>query len=553
MLTHSTSAAVSDAIKSHHELDMDARPERCKEVAFPNNDGRADVDDTMLEAEEEGAFSGLDTLDIVSDATVVLRHNGKYQPKPKVRTGEERCLGISHQDAIEYGTPSPKSHSLPSGTEWMNESSLPNFPSGGLDDSSMGFDDFISHDTSDCGFATNEEQANPTTTLNSDDVVSVDVHLEEVPKIAEKQSFKVSERASAVSNRSRKAKNASIIGETNEDEDDDAVDDDDYRVDTDDNDDDRVESESRKKRTRSKSKKPVADKEKPIRKRQRANGAQVQSTKDPPKKFSHSTRRKKRHVDKSLLEMPEDEIDYQRLPIKDLILLADYKERLASKEAKASETPLTDQSTNNTFHEEGTFHEDDYNNEEETLASEKGEDYNDYRANYKIQSGPLYFNHQSYMNKTPRARWSKQDTELFYEAVRQFGTDFSMIQQLFPGRTRHQVKLKYKKEERQHPLMLSEAVTSRGKDHSHFQKVIEQLQKVAAEAEQDYNGDDSIGISGDEAQDLPPETNEELVKSKDDEDAAIVDHPDTDVAAVPSPSKNDEDDFDFWSSYKSAF
>lgn len=43
----------------------------------------------------------------------------------------------------------------------------------------------------------------------------------------------------------------------------------------------------------------------------------------------------------------------------------------------------------------------------------------------------------------------------------QFGTDLSMIQQLFPGRTRRQVKLKYKKEERQHPSKLRDALTSR--------------------------------------------------------------------------------------------
>ncbi|WP_422482684.1 transcription factor TFIIIB component B'' homolog, partial [Pleomorphochaeta sp. DL1XJH-081] len=63
------------------------------------------------------------------------------------------------------------------------------------------------------------------------------------------------------------------------------------------------------------------------------------------------------------------------------------------------------------------------------------------------------------MEKTPRARWSKQDTELFYEAVQQFGTDFSMIAQLFPGRIREQIRNKYKKEERQHPLRLREALT----------------------------------------------------------------------------------------------
>lgn len=36
-----------------------------------------------------------------------------------------------------------------------------------------------------------------------------------------------------------------------------------------------------------------------------------------------------------------------------------------------------------------------------------------------------------------------------------------MIQQLFPDRTRRQVKLKYKKEERQHPLRLHEALLNR--------------------------------------------------------------------------------------------
>lgn len=38
-----------------------------------------------------------------------------------------------------------------------------------------------------------------------------------------------------------------------------------------------------------------------------------------------------------------------------------------------------------------------------------------------------------------------------------------MIQQLFPDKTRHQIKLKYKKEERQHPLLLTDAMNNRGK------------------------------------------------------------------------------------------
>lgn len=34
-------------------------------------------------------------------------------------------------------------------------------------------------------------------------------------------------------------------------------------------------------------------------------------------------------MDKALLETPEDELDPQTLPIRDIILLADYRERLA--------------------------------------------------------------------------------------------------------------------------------------------------------------------------------------------------------------------------------
>lgn len=45
-------------------------------------------------------------------------------------------------------------------------------------------------------------------------------------------------------------------------------------------------------------------------------------------------------------------------------------------------------------------------------------------------------------------RWSVDDTRRFYENLRQCGTDFEMLAQLFPRRTRHHLKLKFKKEER---------------------------------------------------------------------------------------------------------
>lgn len=56
----------------------------------------------------------------------------------------------------------------------------------------------------------------------------------------------------------------------------------------------KVQNASRNKRAPRKSKKPVTENEKPVRKRKKTNEASDKSNEDPPKKFSHSTRRKRR-------------------------------------------------------------------------------------------------------------------------------------------------------------------------------------------------------------------------------------------------------------------
>lgn len=119
-----------------------------------------------------------------------------------------------------------------------------------------------------------------------------------------------------------------------------------------------VDTSSKKRRASTSSKKKsVAKNGKTSQKRKRANDDLEKTTKQLPKKFSHSTRRRKRcgeltrlcvifvvgnHildsycgsifffiVDKALLEIPEDELDPSTLPIKHVILLAEHNERLA--------------------------------------------------------------------------------------------------------------------------------------------------------------------------------------------------------------------------------
>ncbi|XP_060973524.1 transcription factor TFIIIB component B'' isoform X1 [Cannabis sativa] len=307
----------------------------------------------------------------------------------------------------------------------------------------------------------------------------------------------------------------------------------------------RVDNKSKKKKAVRKLEEPASGKEKPVRKRKRSKQASEEKIREPPKKFSHSTRRKKRIVDQALLEMPEDEIDPQRLPIKDLILLAEHRERVAIKDAAKLKTPQTNQSADDSFRQ-GVSHN------EEMFHSEQGQNSDDEQPTYSAQPSSSYVNYHSFMDKTPSTRWSKNDTELFYEAVQQIGTDFSIIQQLFPNRTRKQLKMKFKKEERQHPLRLSDSLNNRSKDHSHFESVIKRLQELAAQAKQEAIGNESNWHPGEEEMEEPTHNaNEEHTKSeldvvvKDQEQKMEV----TDLQKSPLKYDEGDDDPDRWNNY----
>lgn len=406
-----------------------------------------------------------------------------------------------------------------------------------------------------------EDDVHPEAASKMPQVVEDDVHLEAAPKTPQDVSTKVRKRrTSTVANLSQEpqkslrsgveneygessrrlrkctASRDPTIGSQNGDHDNDDFPCEPSVIDENENNDDdyREENTSQKKRAQRKSKKPVTEKEKPVRKRKKRNEVPEQQRKKhnevpeqkavkPPKKFSHSTRRNKRCVDRALLETPEDEIDPQKVPFKDLILLAEYRERKASKEATTSTASMTSQRNAS-------------QNGEETYGWEEDRDNNDDQANESVQQISNNFNYQSYMNKTPTVKWTKQDTENFYKGVRQFGTDFLTISTMFkdPPRTRRQILLKYKKEERQNPLMLSEALTSRPKDHSVAQLLIDQLQQAAAQEERELYGDDYIGGTGEDEMEAPiPATNEN-------EEVAVAEKEENGAAEVDSLVKNDE-------------
>ena len=55
-------------------------------------------------------------------------------------------------------------------------------------------------------------------------------------------------------------------------------------------------------------------------------------------------------------------------------------------------------------------------------------------------------------------RWTADQTEAFYDALRMFGTDFYIISCMFPGKTRRQIKLKFVREERNNPTAVKAAL-----------------------------------------------------------------------------------------------
>ncbi len=57
-------------------------------------------------------------------------------------------------------------------------------------------------------------------------------------------------------------------------------------------------------------------------------------------------------------------------------------------------------------------------------------------------------NSATWLKRDKSGGWNEMLTEKFYDGLRMFGTDFEMISKMFPGRTRHKIKLKFCKEEK---------------------------------------------------------------------------------------------------------
>eukprot|EP01135_Chromosphaera_perkinsii_P008582 Nk52_evm24s1401 gene=Nk52_evmTU24s1401 len=98
-------------------------------------------------------------------------------------------------------------------------------------------------------------------------------------------------------------------------------------------------------------------------------------------------------------------------------------------------------------------------NEESLVVSagQRNEQQEQQNVVYESSSHVTYY---SYSNRTTPEKWTEVDTRKFYRAISKCGTDFSLIEMMFPNRSRKQIKSKFKKEERTNRAMIERALSN---------------------------------------------------------------------------------------------
>ena len=71
------------------------------------------------------------------------------------------------------------------------------------------------------------------------------------------------------------------------------------------------------------------------------------------------------------------------------------------------------------------------------------------------------YNYATYGKSTYSEQWTPDELAKFYRALAMWGTDFNLIAQLYPHRTRTQVRAKFNSESRKHPLMIDLALRAK--------------------------------------------------------------------------------------------
>ncbi|XP_078252708.1 uncharacterized protein LOC144592155 isoform X2 [Rhinoraja longicauda] len=116
--------------------------------------------------------------------------------------------------------------------------------------------------------------------------------------------------------------------------------------------------------------------------------------------------------------------------------------------------------------------------------------------------------YSSFKKSTHTKPWSDKETDMFFLAISMVGTDFSMIGQLFPNRTRIEIKNKFKREEKLNSWRIDKAFKEKKPlDLGVFGELLTRVLEGEAKRKRERNG-------GDKSQAPRKSTNKRSRKSK---------------------------------------
>lgn len=82
----------------------------------------------------------------------------------------------------------------------------------------------------------------------------------------------------------------------------------------------------------------------------------------------------------------------------------------------------------------------------------------------ELPSSDAHVTSASFAKRDGPVKWTDGETERFYQALRSFGTDFTLMQRIFPSRSRGMLKRKFKREERENAEKIDQALGNRRDD-----------------------------------------------------------------------------------------
>ncbi|GAX84581.1 hypothetical protein CEUSTIGMA_g12002.t1 [Chlamydomonas eustigma] len=112
----------------------------------------------------------------------------------------------------------------------------------------------------------------------------------------------------------------------------------------------------------------------------------------------------------------------------------------------------------------------------------------------RVEEDTKLINSQSYMKRGRGERWGEEDTDLFYNGLRHFGTDFTLISQLFPDRDRKHIKNKFNKEQKSNLTKVNDALRGKGRNSEDTRQLSELMKSnIRLQQQQQQQGVEDQG------------------------------------------------------------